>query len=99
MTLRFVLAILCLDLTDSNNASDSALQLSWKGGALDDIFEGSLWVCGDEADGSALGKSNWVWESDFGWLQALLVDDVLLGCEGKPDRCLGNSLLVIVGEK
>ena len=85
LALCLILRPFILNLFDSNDLADSFRESGREGGGGDEVFVCSLRVGGYEADCGVGRGVERVWEGDLGGLEAFLVDDVLFGCEDKPD--------------
>jgi hypothetical protein len=89
LALGLVLAVLCLELGDVDDAGDLFAQLGGEVVRGDDVLVGALGVSRDEADGGLLGGVEAVREGDLAGLEASLVGDVSLGGQGEPDDLVG----------
>lgn len=81
MSLCFVRGELLLNLVNTNDLGDAFGELGGEGGAGNEVFVGSLGIGGDEAYTESWGCIEREWEVNLGWLEALLVCDVLLCVE------------------
>lgn len=85
LALGLVLAVLCLELGDVDDAGHLLAQLGGEVVRGDNVLVGALGVGGDEADGGLGRGVEAVRQRDLAGLQASLVGNVSLGGEREPD--------------